>query len=96
MINFSGKGDEWPICSETFLAKAKRYRFKDLFLGNQSLIKTDDRFDEVSDIGKKMVIIIKLNEIAFIELEFFINVKTNYSKILLIIFIYTVQEQGLS
>jgi hypothetical protein len=33
VIPFCGKGDEWPIWSEKFLAKAKRYVFKDLLLG---------------------------------------------------------------
>jgi hypothetical protein len=30
MIPFWGMGDEWPIWSEMFLAKAMRYGFKDL------------------------------------------------------------------
>jgi hypothetical protein len=50
------------------VAKAKRYRFKDLLLGKLSILKEDDKYDEVSDIGKKMVRTIELNEIAFTEL----------------------------
>jgi hypothetical protein len=34
VIPFSGKVDEWPVWSEKFLAKAKRYGFKDLLQGS--------------------------------------------------------------
>jgi hypothetical protein len=38
LTHFCGKGDKWPIWSENFLAKAKRYGFKD-FLGKLSITK---------------------------------------------------------
>jgi hypothetical protein len=37
VIPFCGNGDEWPIWSEKFLAKAKRYGFKDVLLGKLSI-----------------------------------------------------------
>jgi hypothetical protein len=64
VIPFCRKGVERPIWSETFLVKANRYGFKDLLSGNLSIPKTDDKFDEVSSIGKKLGRTIKLNEIA--------------------------------
>jgi hypothetical protein len=45
-------------------AKENRFIFKDLLLGKLFIPKTNDKFDEFSDIGKKMVRTIKLNEIA--------------------------------
>ena len=68
VIPFCGTVDEWPIWSEKFLAKAKRYGFKDLLLGKLSIPKVDESFDEVSDEGKKMSKIIELNEVDYIEL----------------------------
>jgi hypothetical protein len=68
VIPFCGKGDEWPIWSKKFLAKAKRYGFKDVILGKLSIPKIDESFDEASDEGKRMLKIIKFNKIAFTEL----------------------------
>ena len=81
VIPFCGKGDEWPIWSEKFLAKAKRYGFKDVLLGMLSIPKTDESFDEASDQGKRMLKIIEFNEIAFTELILSIDVKTSNGKI---------------
>ena len=53
---------------EKFLAKAKRYGFKDFLLGKLSIPRSDEEFDEMSDIGKEKSRIIKLNEIAYTEL----------------------------
>jgi hypothetical protein len=39
----------------------------DLLLGKLSIPKVDDKFDEVSDIGKKMARNIELNETAYTE-----------------------------
>ena len=75
VIPFCGKVDEWPIWSEKFLAKAKRYGFKDLLLGKLSIPKVDDVFDEISEEGKKMTKVIELNEIAYTELILSIYVK---------------------
>jgi hypothetical protein len=65
VIPFCGKGDEWPFWIEKFLAKAKRYGFKDSFLGKLSIPKAIEKFDEVSAIVKKMARTIKLNEIVY-------------------------------
>jgi hypothetical protein len=77
VIPFCRKVDEWPIWSEKFLAKFRRYGFKDLLLGKLSIPKTDEELDEVSDIGKKMPRTIELNEIAYTELILFIDVRTS-------------------
>jgi hypothetical protein len=42
VISFCGKVEEWPIWSERFLAKAKRYGFKDSLLGKFSIPKVDE------------------------------------------------------
>jgi hypothetical protein len=42
VIPFYGKSEEWPTLSERFLAKARRYGFKDVLLGRlrfQGLMK---------------------------------------------------------
>jgi hypothetical protein len=80
VIPFCGKGDEWPIWSEKFLAKAKRYGFKDVLLGKLSIPKIDESFDEASDQGNWMLKIIEFNEIAFTELILTIDVKTSMGK----------------
>jgi hypothetical protein len=46
-----------------------------------SITKIDDKFDEVSDIGKKMTRALKLNEIAHTEPILSITVKDTYAKI---------------
>jgi hypothetical protein len=43
------KSDEWPVWSEKFLSKAKRYGFKDFLLGKLSIPKFDECLDEFSD-----------------------------------------------
>jgi hypothetical protein len=81
LIPFCGKVEEWLIWSEKFLAKAKRYGFKDVLLGKLSIPKTDESFEEASDQGKRMLKIIKFNEIAFTELILSIDVKTSNGNI---------------
>jgi hypothetical protein len=81
VIPFCRKGDEWPIWCEKFLAKTKRCGFKDLFLGKLYIPKEDDKFDEVSDIGKKMARIFGLNEITYTELILSVDIKASYGKI---------------
>jgi gag-polypeptide of LTR copia-type len=78
VIPFCRKVDEWPIWSEKFLAKSRRYGFKDLLL---SIPKADEEFDEVSDIERKTSRIIELNKIAYTELILFSDVKTSNGKI---------------
>jgi gag-polypeptide of LTR copia-type/Zinc knuckle len=81
VIPFCGKVDAWPIWSEKFLAKSKRYGFKDLLLEKLLILKVVEEYDEVSDIGKKMSRAIELNEIDYTELILPIDVKTSNGKI---------------
>ena len=53
VIPYCGKVDEWPIWSEIFLTKAKRYAFKDVLVEKLSIPKEDKEFDEVSDMGEE-------------------------------------------
>jgi hypothetical protein len=53
VIPFCGNADEWPICNEKFMAKAKRYGFKDTLTRKLSIPKADEEFDKDSDMGKK-------------------------------------------
>jgi hypothetical protein len=79
VIPFCSKVEEWPIWSKRFLAKAKHCGFKNLLLGKLSIPKVDEEIDEMSDIGKKKSMIIKLNEIAYTELILLIEVKASSS-----------------
>jgi hypothetical protein len=81
VIPFYGKVDEWPIWSERFLAKSKRFGFKDLLLGKLSILKVYGNFDEGTESGKKKSIAIELNEIAYTDLILSINVKTSSGKV---------------
>ena len=81
VIPFSGKCDEWPSWSEKFLAKAKRFGFKDVLLGKVMIPKSTEEFDEESDDGKKKARVIELNEIAYTELILSIDVKNSSGKI---------------
>jgi hypothetical protein len=85
VIPFYGKVDEWPIWSERFLAKSRRFGFKDLLLGKLSIPTVDEKFDEGTESGKKKSIAIELNEIAYTELILSIDVKTSSEKLLLIL-----------
>jgi hypothetical protein len=53
VIPFCGKGDEWPILSDVFLAKTRRYEFKNILLGKLPIPKEDYKYDEVLDIEKR-------------------------------------------
>jgi hypothetical protein len=55
VIPFCGKVNEWPVWSDKFLAKVKRYGFKDLLQGKLSIPKFDESFDKDSDKGMKML-----------------------------------------
>jgi gag-polypeptide of LTR copia-type len=81
VIPFCGKSDEWPIWSEKFMAKAKRYGFKDVLTGKLSIPKVDEEFDEDSVTGKKMKNAIEVNELAYTELLLSIDVKTSFGKV---------------
>ena len=81
VIPFCGKVDEWPIWSERFLAKSKRFGFKDLLLGKLSIPTADEEIDVESESGKKKSVIIELNEIAYSELILSIDIKTSSGKV---------------
>jgi hypothetical protein len=80
VIPFYGKIDEWPMWSERILAKSRRFGFKDLLLGNLSILTEDEKFDEGTESGKKKSIAIEMNEIAYTELILSIDVKTSSGK----------------
>jgi hypothetical protein len=77
VIPFCRKADEWPIWNEKFMAKAKRYGFKDKL----SIPNADEEFDKELDMGKKMLNAIELKEVAYTELLLSIDVKTSNGKI---------------
>jgi hypothetical protein len=81
VIPFYGKVDEWPIWSERFLAKSRRFDFKDLPLGKLSIPTVDEKFDEGTESGKKKSIAIEMNEITYTELILSIDVKTSSEKV---------------
>jgi hypothetical protein len=81
VIPFYGKLDEWPIWSESFPAKSRRFGFKDLLLGNLSFPTVDEKFDEATESGKKKSIAIEMNEIAYTEIILLIDVKTSSEKV---------------
>ena len=81
VIPFYGKSDEWPTWSEKFLAKAKRYGFKDVLLGKVTIPKTDEVFNVESEEGKKMTMTADLNELAYTELILSIDDKTSSGKV---------------
>jgi hypothetical protein len=83
VIPFCGKVDEWPIWSERFLAKSRRFGFNDLLLGKLSIPTADEEIDEESESGKKKSAIIELNEIAYTELILSIDIKTSSGKVAL-------------
>jgi hypothetical protein len=53
VIPFYGNSEEWPTWSETFLAKARRYGFKDVLLGKVKVPRTDEDYDMESEEGQK-------------------------------------------
>jgi hypothetical protein len=81
VLNFSGKKDDWPTWSEKFLAKAKRSGMKDFLLGKVEIPRTLDPIDERTDDGKRMMVIIDLNEMAFTELILSIDASSSAGKI---------------
>jgi hypothetical protein len=80
-VPFCGNIDEWPIWSERFLAKLRRYSFKDLLSGNLSIPMADEEIDEGSDSGKKKSMTIKLNDILYTKLLLSIKVKVSCGKV---------------
>ena len=68
------------IRSEKFLAKAKRYCFKDALLGKVTIPKTDEVLNVESEEGKKMMMTADLNELSYSELMLTIDDKTGSGK----------------
>jgi hypothetical protein len=53
VIPFYGKSEEFPTWSEKTLAKARRYSFKDVFIGEVKVPRNDEDYDMESEEGKK-------------------------------------------
>jgi hypothetical protein len=81
VISFYGKSEEWPTWSEKFLAKARFYGFKDVFLGEVKVPRTDEDYDMESEEGKKLTIAADMNELVYTELIFSIDDKTSSGKV---------------
>jgi hypothetical protein len=80
VIPFCGKFDERPIWCEKFHSKAKRFGFKELLLVRLTIPSLYEVFDNLSEMGKEKSRIIKLNEIAYMELILSIDMKTSIGK----------------
>jgi hypothetical protein len=65
VIPFYRKSDEWPTWSEKFLAKARRYSFKDLLLGKVKVPRTDEDYDMESEEGKNLTIAADVSELEY-------------------------------
>ena len=81
VIPFYGKSEEWPTWSEKFLAKARRYGFKDVLLGKVRIPKTDEDYEMDSEEGQKLTIATDMNELAYTELILSIDDKTSNGKV---------------
>jgi hypothetical protein len=81
VLNFSGRKEEWPSWSETFLAKAKRSGIMDVLLGKVEIPTSLVVIDEKTKEGKRLLRITNLNEIAFTVLILSIDVSNSYGKI---------------
>jgi hypothetical protein len=81
VIPFYGKNDEWPTWSEKFLAKARRYGFKDVLLGNLRIPMTEEDYEVDTEEGKKLRIAADMNELAYTELILSIYDKTSNGKV---------------
>jgi tellurite resistance-related uncharacterized protein len=81
VIPFYGKNEEWSTWSEKFLAKVRRYGFKDVLLGKVKVPKTDEDYDMESEEGKKVTIAADMNELVYTELILSIDDKTSSGKV---------------
>ena len=81
VIPFYGKNDKWPTWSEKFLAKARRYGFKDVPLGKVRIPMTDEDYEVDTEEGKKLRIAADMNELAYTELILSIDDKTSNGKV---------------
>jgi hypothetical protein len=81
VIPFYGKCEEWPTWSEKFLAKARHYGFKDVFLAKVKFPRTDEDYDMESLAGKKLTIATDMIELAYTELILSVDDKTSSRKV---------------
>jgi hypothetical protein len=81
VIPFYGKNDKWPTWSEKFLAKARRYGFKDVLLGKVRIPMTDEDYEVDTEEGKKLRIAADMNELVYTELILSIDDKTSNGKV---------------
>jgi hypothetical protein len=81
IIPFYGKSEEWPTWSERFLAKARRYGFKDVLSGKVKVPRNDEDYYMESDEEKKLTIAADMNELAYTELILSIDDKTSSGKV---------------
>jgi hypothetical protein len=81
VIPFYGKSEEWPTWSAKFLAKARRYSFKDVLLVKVKVPRIDEDYDMESEEGKTLTIAADMNESAYTELIFLIDDKTSSGKV---------------
>jgi gag-polypeptide of LTR copia-type len=81
VIPFYGKNEEWPTWSKKFLAKARRYGFKDVLLGNVRIPKTDEGYEIDLEEGQKLTIAADINELAYTKLTLSIDDKTSNGKV---------------
>jgi hypothetical protein len=81
VIPFYGKSEECPTWSETFLAKERRYGFKDVLFGKVKVPRTDEDYDTESEEGKKLTIAADMNELAYTDLILLIGDKRSSGKV---------------
>jgi hypothetical protein len=67
MLPFYRKSEERPTWNEKALAKASRYSFKDVLLGEVKIPGTDKDNDMGSEEGKKLRIANYINELAYTD-----------------------------
>jgi hypothetical protein len=80
VILFYGKNDKWQTWSEKFLAKVRRYSFKDVLLGKLRIPMTDEDYEVDTEEGKKLRIAADMNELTYTELILSIDDKTSNEK----------------
>jgi hypothetical protein len=67
--------------SEKFLAKARRYGFKDVLLRKVRIPMTDEDYEVDTEEGKKLRIAADMNELSYTELISPIDDKTSNGKV---------------
>ena len=78
-VYFSGKKKDWTSWEEKYLAKSKRYGYKSLLLGRETIPKSTDILDPVQDEDK--IKIRELNDDAYSDLVLSIDTTTSAGKV---------------